>query len=54
MSKANILVVEDDMDIQQLVSYHLIRAGYNVRCADSGEQAFSCWLKKNSPQLFWT
>ena len=38
MSKANILVVEDDMDIQQLVSYHLIRAGYNVSCADSGEQ----------------
>ena len=38
MRKANILVVEDDMDIQQLVSYHLIRAGYNVRCADSGEQ----------------
>ncbi|CAK8721205.1 Two-component system, OmpR family, phosphate regulon response regulator PhoB [Candidatus Electrothrix gigas] len=38
MTKANILVVEDDMDIQQLVSYHLIRAGYNVRCADSGEQ----------------
>jgi len=30
--------VEDDMDIQQLVSYHLIRAGYNVSCADSGEQ----------------
>lgn len=26
------------MDIQQLVSYHLIRAGYNVSCADSGEQ----------------
>jgi two-component system phosphate regulon response regulator PhoB len=38
VSKANILVVEDDMDIQQLVSYHLIRAGYNVSCADSGEQ----------------
>ena len=38
MGKANILVVEDDMDIQQLVSYHLIRAGYNVSCADSGEQ----------------
>lgn len=38
VTKANILVVEDDMDIQQLVSYHLIRAGYNVRCADSGEQ----------------
>lgn len=31
-------MVEDDMDIQQLVSYHLIRAGYNVSCADSGEQ----------------
>ncbi|NOQ46674.1 MAG: response regulator [Desulfobulbaceae bacterium] len=39
MSKPNILVVEDDTDIQQLVSYNLIKAGYNVTCADSGEEA---------------
>ncbi|HHB77391.1 MAG TPA: response regulator transcription factor [Desulfobulbus sp.] len=38
MRKANILVVEDDIDIQQLVSYNLIKAGFNVTCADSGEE----------------
>lgn len=39
MRKPNILVVEDDTDIQQLVSYNLIKAGFNVTCADSGEEA---------------
>lgn len=39
MRKANILVVEDDTDIQQLVSYNLIKSGFNVTCADSGEEA---------------
>ena len=38
VGKANILVVEDDADIQQLVSYNLIKAGCNVVCADSGEE----------------
>ncbi|MCI5141781.1 MAG: response regulator, partial [Candidatus Electrothrix sp. ATG1] len=46
MSKENILVVEDDMDIQQLVSYHLIRAGYNVSCADSGEQGLQLLIEE--------
>ena len=40
MKKKHILIVEDDADIQQLVSYNLIRGGYNVTCADSGEEAF--------------
>lgn len=39
MTKKHILIVEDDEDIQQLVSYNLIRAGFNVSCADSGEDA---------------
>lgn len=39
MAKINILVVEDEADIQQLVSYNLIKAGLNVTCADSGEEA---------------
>ncbi len=39
MKKARILVVEDDADIQQLVSYNLIKSGLNVSCADSGEEA---------------
>lgn len=39
MKKQHILIVEDDADIQQLVSYNLIRSGFNVTCADSGEDA---------------
>jgi two-component system, OmpR family, alkaline phosphatase synthesis response regulator PhoP len=42
MSKTHILIVEDEADIQQLVSYNLIRAGLNVTCADSGEEAIVC------------
>lgn len=41
MAKINVLVVEDEMDIQQLVSYNLIRAGFHVTCADSGEEALA-------------
>ena len=41
MKKYSILVVEDDADIQQLVSYNLVKAGFNVTCADSGEEALS-------------
>ncbi len=37
--KWNILIVEDEIDIQQLVSYNLIRQGFNVTCAESGEEA---------------
>ncbi|MGL1932662.1 MAG: response regulator transcription factor [Desulfotalea sp.] len=39
MNKAHVLIVEDEADIQQLVSYNLIRANYHVTCADSGEEA---------------
>jgi two-component system phosphate regulon response regulator PhoB len=39
MAKVHILIVEDEADIQQLVSYNLIRAGFHVTCADSGEEA---------------
>ncbi|MFZ5799367.1 MAG: DNA-binding response regulator [Desulfobulbus sp.] len=41
MTKPNILVVEDDADIQQLVSYNLIKAGMHVTCADQGEEALA-------------
>ena len=46
MGKANILVVEDDADIQQLVSYNLIKSGFNVTCADSGEDALQILEKE--------
>lgn len=38
MAKEQILVVEDEEDIQQLVSFNLIKAGFHVFCAESGEE----------------
>ncbi len=39
MIRKKIFVVEDEEDIQQLVSYNLLKAGFNVVCVDSGEEA---------------
>lgn len=47
MGKINVLVVEDEADIQQLVSYNLIRAGFHVTCADSGEEAIQLLRAKD-------
>lgn len=46
MGKVTILVVEDEAAIQQLISYNLIKAGFHVTCADSGEEALACLLKE--------
>jgi len=37
MKKPHILIVEDDEDIQQLVSFNLMKAGFQVSCADNAE-----------------
>lgn len=39
MAKANILVVDDETDIQELVRYNLAKEGYGVECVGSGEEA---------------
>jgi two-component system phosphate regulon response regulator PhoB len=39
MSKEKILVVDDEEDILELVRYNLVREGYTVVCAESGEAA---------------
>jgi two-component system phosphate regulon response regulator PhoB len=39
MSKEKILVVDDEEDILELVRYNLVREGYSVICAASGEEA---------------
>ncbi|RJR46778.1 MAG: DNA-binding response regulator [Desulfobacteraceae bacterium] len=39
MKKANLLVVDDEEDILQLLKHHLLKEGYEVRCAASGEEA---------------
>ncbi len=36
--KKHILIIEDDEDIQQLVSFNLIKAGFHASCADDGEE----------------
>jgi two-component system phosphate regulon response regulator PhoB len=41
MSKETILVVDDEEDILELVRYNLVREGYEVVSALTGEQAFS-------------
>ncbi|MCL7487909.1 MAG: response regulator transcription factor [Desulfobulbaceae bacterium] len=41
MSRPNILIVEDDSDIQQLVTYNLIKAGMHAICADNGADALN-------------
>ena len=48
--KKSILIVEDDEDIQQLVGYNLIKAGFQVEYADSGEEALGK-IKKQYPDL---
>lgn len=52
MAKASILVVEDDVDIQQLVSYNLIKSGFNVSCADSGEEALDVLGREHFDLVF--
>jgi len=46
MKKNHILIIEDDEDIQQLVSFNLIKAGFHVTCADDGEEGLA-QLKMN-------
>jgi two-component system phosphate regulon response regulator PhoB len=52
VAKASILVVEDDVDIQQLVSYNLIKSGFNVSCADSGEEALDVLGREHFDLVF--
>lgn len=44
MPKENILVVEDEEDIAELVRYNLSKEGYQVACADSGEEGLKLAL----------
>ena len=50
MRKNKILIVEDEEDIQQLVGFNLIKAGFQVEYADSGEQALEK-IKRQHPDL---
>jgi len=50
LNKKTILIVEDDEDIQQLVGYNLVKAGFLVEYGDSGEQALEK-IKHLAPDL---
>jgi len=50
VAKATILIVEDDPDIQELISYTLGKEGYTVVTAESGEQALEL-LGTTNPDL---
>jgi DNA-binding response OmpR family regulator len=48
MAKETILVVDDEEDILELVRFHLSREGYEVLCAETGEEA---WRKIKSQHV---
>ena len=51
MNRENhILVVDDEEDIRELVEYNLVREGYSVECAASGEDALNM-VRKHMPDL---
>lgn len=50
MSDELILVVEDEADIQELLEYTLMQAGYRVDVTDRGEEALDL-VKEHAPSL---
>ena len=48
--KDNILVVEDEVDIQEIVSYNLEKAGFTVSAAETGEEALD-QIRQGCPDL---
>jgi two-component system phosphate regulon response regulator PhoB len=50
MPKKKILVIEDDRDISELVTYNLEREGYDIACLYDGAQAVDL-VRKRKPEL---
>src|SRR5271168_4430886 len=50
MAKKKILVVEDDRDISELITYNLEREGYEIACLFDGSQAVD-FTRKRKPDL---
>ncbi len=48
--KKFVLIVEDEEDIRELVSYHLLKEGYQVASVASGEEALAV-AEKQTPDL---
>jgi two-component system alkaline phosphatase synthesis response regulator PhoP len=50
MAKKKILVIEDDRDISELITYNLEREGYEIACLYDGSQAID-FVHKRKPEL---
>src|ERR1019366_50585 len=50
MAKKKILVVEDDKDISELITYNLEREGYDIACLYDGSQVVD-FVHKRKPEL---
>jgi len=50
MAKKKILVVEDDRDISELITYNLEREGYEIACLYDGSQVVD-FVHKRKPEL---
>jgi two-component system phosphate regulon response regulator PhoB len=50
MTREHILVVDDETDILELISYNLTKNGYRVTCVTSGEEAMQA-ARKDRPDL---
>jgi two-component system alkaline phosphatase synthesis response regulator PhoP len=50
MAKEKVLVLEDDEDILELISYHLIKAGFQVIAFASGEEAIK-HIQQETPHI---
>jgi CheY-like chemotaxis protein len=50
MSKATILVVDDDADCREMLSDLLSKAGYSVACAENGREALD-FINTSTPSL---
>jgi len=52
MSKERILVVEDEEDILALIHFNLVKAGFQVECALTGEEGFTKVREYNPDLVF--
>ncbi len=50
MGKDTILVIDDEQDIQELLNFNLLREGYSVLCASTGEKALEI-INSQMPSL---
>jgi two-component system alkaline phosphatase synthesis response regulator PhoP len=50
MSKRQILVIEDEEDIREVITYNLTKEGYRVTCAISGEDGLKS-ARNNPPNI---